>query len=346
MKFPALAIIVLALSNPAAAKQEQNNEAPGLPELIYRSNGVYSLLEAAAANDTETLSRRIKEGANVNQLDEEGNSALHLAAEANATKCITQLLKAGADAMQKNAAGKTASELATAPRSLKVLKRAMTRRLQEIELCEKIASGDNDALQAAIKQKGFNPNMLNATNSMPVLAMVCEQGNVQIAKALIAAGADVNFASPDSRSILHKAIHSDNAELIKVLLKAGANPVAQSSNRATPLHDAVWSRRLQSIKALLPAYKSINYSPDGAHNGIPIGLAINRGFSDAVKLFIEAGIDLNGQFPGDPPLMIAAQAGRKEIIEMLLKAGADKNKSNKQGKTARDVAATAVRHLF
>ena len=37
---------------------------------------------------------------------------------------------------------------------------------------------------------------------------------------------------------------------------------------------------------------------------------------------------------------------RKEIIEMLLKAGADKNKSNKQGKTARDVAATAVRHLF
>ena len=113
-----------------------------------------------------------------------------------------------------------------------------------------------------------------------------------------------------------------------------------------PLHDAVWSNRVECVKALLPAYKSINYSPDGAHNGLPLNLAIDRGWSTIVQLFIDSGMDLNTCKYGTPPLIHAASSGKVNIVQQLLRAGADVNARAKNGETAKDVAAPAVRHLF
>lgn len=318
-----------------------------LPDLIYCSNGVYSILEAAAAGDTEVLKARIAEGCDVNQKDEEGNTALHLAARRNSAESLAILLKKGADPMVEDAAGKTASQLASSQKAIRVLKGAMATRNKEIELCDKVTAGDMQALEAALGSKRFNPNMLNKDNTKSLLIIVCEKGNISMASKLIKAGADVNYEAPNGRSVLHHAGDVDNAELISMLLEAGANPMAPARNGATALHDAVWSRRMSSIKALLPAYKSVNFSPDGRHNGTPIGLAIGRGFTEVVRLFIEAGIDLNDtKYLKNPPLHQAAESGRREMVELFLKAGASKSLKNKAGKTAGDVAAPTVRNLL
>jgi ankyrin repeat protein len=146
--------------------------------------------------------------------------------------------------------------------------------------------------------------------------------------------------------VLHKAILRNNADIIKALLDGGADPMLRAGNQAVALHDAVWERKHESIKALLPAYKDINYSPAGGFNGTPINLAIDRNFADVVQLFIDAGINLNDNKNGDLPLVHAAIAGKAECIEVLLKAGADKNARDKNGKTAKEAAAESVRHLL
>lgn len=82
-------------------------------ELIYRSNGVYSLLEAAACGNLEVMQARISEGCNVNQQDELGNTALHLAAMAGQQNAVQLLLKSGASTGISNKSGKTARDCAT-----------------------------------------------------------------------------------------------------------------------------------------------------------------------------------------------------------------------------------------
>ena len=318
-----------------------------LPSLIYCSNGVYSILEAAAAGNAEVLRARIAEGCDVNQIDEEGNTALHLAALRNRAGSLALLIKKGADPMVKNADGKTASQLASSSKAARILQRAMAGRLREIELCEKVAAGDMQALETTINETGFNPDILNRDNTKSLLVIVCEKRNIGLVRKLIQKGADVNYAAPNGRTVLHHAVDTDNEELIRILLEAGANPVTPARNSATALHDAVWSHRINSIKALLPAYKSVNFSPDGKHNGTPIGLAIGRGFTDIAKMFISAGIDLNDtQYLKNPPLHHAAEKGNRELVEIFLKAGADKNRKNQAGQTARDAAADSVKNLL
>jgi imidazoleglycerol phosphate synthase cyclase subunit len=124
--------------------------------------------------------------------------------------------------------------------------------------------------------------------------------------------------------VLHKAILRNDAGIIKALLDGGADPMFRAGNQAVALHDAVWERKHESIKALLPAYKNINYSPDGGFNGTPINLAIDRNFADIVQLFIDAGIDLRDNRNGELPLVHAAITGKADCIKVLLKAGADK----------------------
>ena len=332
----------------AAENAPQPSTAPALPKLIYRSNGVYSIPEAAEAGNVEVLAARIKEGANVNQIDELGNSPLHLAAQKNATECLALLLQAGADPLLRNAEGKTAMLLVTAPDTIRVLRDAMVKRRLEIEICHAVANGNLRPLRTVLNNphRKFNPNVLDESNSMSLLMLACCQGDVELVKTLIAAGADVNYISPSRRSVLHIAVDHNQPAVVTALLQAGANPMQQAGNSAMPLHDAVWSNRVECVKALLPAYKSINYSPDGAHNGLPLNLAIDRGWTTIIQLFIDAGMDLNTCKYGTPPLIHAAASGKVNIVQQLLRAGADVNARSQNGETAKDVAAPAVRHLF
>lgn len=317
-----------------------------LPELVYRSNAVYSVLEAAETGNDEVLAARIKEGRDVNQKDENGNTALHLAARRGSAKCVKLLLKAGADATVTDADGKTADQLTKSDKARKLITKAISARQAELKICEQIIAGNLDPLHKKMKSKDFNPNMLDGENKLSVLMLVCAHGDADTVTRLIKAGAKPNFVSTDSRPVLHKAILRNNADIIKALLDGGADPMLRAGNQAVALHDAVWERKHESIKALLPAYKDINYSPAGGFNGTPINLAIDRNFADVVQLFIDAGINLNDNKNGDLPLVHAAIAGKAECIDVLLKAGADKNARDKNGKTAKEAAAESVRHLL
>ncbi len=337
---------LLVATAAAAPRKSEKKDDFELPKLIYCSNGIYSIIEASAVGNKEVVAARIKEGCDVNQKDENGDTALHLAVQKGAADCVSILLKGGADPMITNAEGKTALQISKSRKVQKLLKKAMELREKEMKLCEQIQAGNLEALKQAIKQKNFNPNMQDKENKLSLLMLVCQKGGVDDVQSLIKAGADVNFISPDSRSVLHKAVDSDNADIITALLEAGANPMAKAGNEAVPMHDAVWSARMESIKALMPAYKDMNYSPPGGFNGTPINLAIDRGHMAVVQLFIEAGIDLNNNKHGELPLLHAAGAGKGDFVEYLLKAGASKTATDQHGKTAKDVATDAVRHLL
>ena len=82
---------------------------------------------------------------------------------------------------------------------------------------------------------GANPD--NSDNSP--LYMAATTGNVDIARALLAAGTDVNRQSPLSHwSPLYMAAHNSNLGMVTLLLDAGADVDAVTTQRYTPLHSA------------------------------------------------------------------------------------------------------------
>lgn len=296
--------------------------ADSLNEWLQRSNGIYSLHEAAAAGDTAILRQRLNEGADPNAADEQANSPLHLAAAANQAEAVDALLRAGADPLAQDTAGRVAADCSTDDTVKNLCQAASKRRLREIEASDHLSHGRVFRMAAAL-ESGVSANAQYRDNSGSFLMQAVRESRPHMVRLLIRHGADVNAVIPGGESILQAAALQSNPWIVQDLLTAGANPMVQNDNKATPLHEAVWAKNERTVRALLPAYKGCNFSPDGAHNGTPLHLAIIRQNPRIIQLFLDAGIDLNHPaFEKEPLLPFAEKAGTPEIAELLRAAGA------------------------
>lgn len=77
---------------------------------------------------------------------------------------------------------------------------------------------------------------------------------------------------------------------------------------------------------------------DVSKNEFPLHMAISKGDLQSVKKFIEYGVNVNKIVKDMSPLMVAAFYNRVEIIEVLLKHGADFSIKNEKGFTALNYA--------
>ena len=66
----------------------------------------------------------------------------------------------------------------------------------------------------------------------------------------------------------------------------------------------------------------------------PLCTAIIKGDFETVKKFIEYGSDVNENFEGVTPLMLAARYNRVEIIKLLLEKGAKLDAKDQRGNNA------------
>lgn len=81
----------------------------------------------------------------------------------------------------------------------------------------------------------------------------------------------------------------------------------------------------------LASSKIVTTTYDGVK---PFSAAIVKGDVEAVKKFIEYGVDVNEKSNGMSPLMIAARYNKVEIIKILLANGANPNSKDEKGFTA------------
>ncbi len=72
---------------------------------------------------------------------------------------------------------------------------------------------------------------------------------------------------------------------------------------------------------------------------------ITKGDLDAVQSMIVAGTDINEKSKGMTPLMYAARYNKVEIVELLIKHGADLKMKSNRGYTALEYAKMSKAHL-
>ena len=172
-----------------------------------------------------------------------------------------------------------------------------------------------------------NPIISPATenrNDLLRAAAIC--GDADMARASIAAGADVNAKDDNGATPLHLAAKFGHAEIARALIAAGADVDAKADNGETPLLHATHFRvRTDAIRALVELGADVNAKfGDGTtllHKVIFRGCAAD---GDMIRALVAAGADVDAQDNyGYTPLHFAAIYAQAEAFRVLVKLGAN-----------------------
>jgi len=196
-------------------------------------------------------------------------------------------------------------------------------------------------LTHAIREKKFDDieNLIEACSDLnqawkpdsgdtPLLAAV-RGGHLEIAEKLVASGADVNFGTTESAPLPYAIIFRKPA-CVAFLLSAGADPNKPAPDaHAPPLELTGINGNAAVAQLLIDAGADIEKDGD-FHT--PLGNAAEYEQVDVVETLLKAGADVNNTNKnGNTALMQAAQHGNIKIVRMLLKAGASTVEINHDG---------------
>ncbi|MFT5468985.1 MAG: ankyrin repeat protein [Verrucomicrobiales bacterium] len=140
---------------------------------------------------------------------------------------------------------------------------------------------------------------------------------------LLDSGADPNAKNRYGVFSLSLACQNGNAEIVQQLLAAGANPNSELRGGETVLMTAARTGKTEPIAALLKAGAKVNATEHKGQTALMWAAA--EGHADAVRLLLDAGSnpDTTLKNSGFNAWFFAARNGRIEVIEALLKNGAD-----------------------
>ena len=125
---------------------------------------------------------------------------------------------------------------------------------REPDFFEACALGRADRVIELIAEEAELVNA-HAPDGFTGLGLACFFRQVEVARALLAAGADASLASSNALHLapLHSAVASDSVELVELLLGNGADPSPRESSGGTPLHSAAGHGNTAIIELLLKA---------------------------------------------------------------------------------------------
>lgn len=156
-----------------------------------------------------------------------------------------------------------------------------------------------------------------------------EKGPPALVRCLIAHGAEIdalsNWGTP-----LYVAAHSGRKDNVEILVAAGADVNAEH-NKRTPLYWPVCRGQVDIIELLLANGAEVNVT-DEAERTLE-ERANMQGQTEVLGILIKA----KGQ-DGRTPLHWAVAEGRKAMVQMLLRNGAEVNSEDNAGQTPLDIA--------
>ena len=257
-------------------------------------------LWAAGQNGSARMTERLlAAGADPNIALLAGETPVMVAARAGAADVVDLLARAGADVNSRGTRGQTALMWAAAQRHAEVIDTL-------------IAHGADPHARSDVwtQWMGVPPHSRHRKEfphgGNTALRFAVRAGNLESARRLIAAGADVNDADAWGVSATTLAAHGGHTDLVELLLDRGADPNAAEAGFAA-LHEAVMWNDLRAARALLDA---------GADPSVRL---------ETWTPTRRASRDLHypPSFVGATPFWLAARFARTDLMQVLADHGAD-----------------------
>ena len=270
-----------------------------------------SLVLSARRGDVSTAQALVAQGANVDESEPDGTTALHWAAQRENLTLVDLLIGAGADVNRANRYGVTPLSLAATNGSAALLDRL---------------------LQAGADVHASLPGGETALHT------AARTGRVDAVRVLLAHGAKANV---DQREETHGqtplmwAAAAGYPDVMGMLLEFGADLHVRSTSPEQMLPPGIASG---GNNVSLPAdWEGPPFEPGQM---TALLFAVRRGHQDAVRLLLDAGADVNDEatfqetyYGTSNTVTIAVSNGHYELAALLLDRGADPNHAG-QGWTA------------
>lgn len=300
-------------------------------------DGSIALHWAAHLNDLSIASALVSAGADVNLTNDLGASALWLAAENGSLEFAELLLQADADPDLPLPSGETALMMAARSGNAELVRllavrganvNAMELSQQQTALMWAAAEKHADVVKVLLEYEadwqartttwnevvqpaGAIPAIRDAIyevvqGGFTALLFAAQQGDIEVARLLLAAGADVNDRAADGTSALVLATHSGNGDFACFLLEQGADPNLMGAGYSA-LHIAIPHQDLDLVNALI------------AH-GADVNAAV---LSPSPSRRDSRDHAIREQLVGMTPFWIAAHYRQQEILQALIATGAD-----------------------
>ena len=286
------------------------------------------LVAAARAADLDLVRALLGLSADVDARAVDGMTALHWAVQRDALEMTAALLEAGADVGATNRYGVTALTLAATNGNAAIVAVLLA---AGADVSARLAGGETALMTAARTSDltatdpgGAFSREVGLTRparsgpSFTALLFAAQLGQHAAARALLAAGADVNDAFPDGTSALVVAAMNGHFELGVFLIDQGAD-VHAATQGWNALHQTIRLRRT-----------NIGHMPPPDGHGTLSSL-------DLIHALIAAGIDVHAPMTADfrdgyrnrlnrigaTPFLLASKNVDTEVMRVLLEAGAD-----------------------
>lgn len=312
-----------------------------------QGDGATALHWAAHWDDADAVRALIAAGANVNAATDQGVTPLALAAVNGSAPTVEALLKAGANPNAASSVGETPLMVAAHSGSARVVTalvdagadvKAAETSAGQTALMRAVAENHADVV-GLLLERGADVSA-RSKNRFTALLFAAQQGNIEIARRLLKAGANVNDTAPDGiagdtnalrafkpdteASALLVAIDSGHEAMALFLLTQGVDPNQSEAGR-TALHSAVQRAMPNVVRALLENGADPNAR---TFKAMPfLSRYINQ----------QTGLDITPQ--GATPFWWAASYGDLAAMHMLIEWGADPWINSSDGTTPLMVAA-------
>lgn len=255
------------------------------------------LIQAVQKNDLPTVNSLLERGRDPNTRNTQGSQALVLAARQGALSIVQTLVEHGAKVDAQSRPASTPLLMAIENGHLEVVRYLL--------------------------DHGVDVNQTPATGYGSPLISAAMEANTDIGQLLIARGADVNRQAADGKTALFWAADKGSLPFCEMLLAHGAQVDARDMLGMTPLMGAVMEEQVATIRLLIARGANVNARTDQART--LYGKAGFVGDKKAQKQ-IKASGRLNVRHEdGASALDYAWGSKKKEIVEMLRKAGAREN---------------------
>lgn len=189
-------------------------------------------------------------------------------------------------------------------------------------------NGDIKVLGLFMEANAF-VNLKDELRRTPVY-YAAENGQDKAVQFLLLYGADINVRDEYMKSPLMAAIEAKSYSTAKILLDVNANVQISDENGRTPLHYAVIYRQPEIAEAITNKFCDVD-SPDNDGN-TPLFYAFNK--IPLIRVLLRAGADINGaNIDGKTVLHQAVITNNLQSVKFLIENGANVNIKDQKGHT-------------
>ncbi len=310
---------------------------------VAQGDGATALMWAVHWNDIETTDLLTGAGANVNAANDNGVTPLWLACTNGNAVMVEKLLKAEANPnVSLSRTGETVLMTCARTGNVNAAKLLLAHGADvdakeswrgQTALMWAVAEKHSDVVQALIEHGADVHAFTNARTDIydrtlggfTPLLFAARVGDLQSARILLAAGADVNEATPEVGNTLVVASASHHEELAIFLLEKGANPNAADEYGMTALHHAVQKgianlSAVEYTQAIMPPPNQPELVGALLAHGADPNAQIKKDYRLSVAPYRHTS---PVSIVGATPFFLAAAAGDANIMRILVAGGAD-----------------------